>query len=163
MIGRYALYDVIAQGGMASVHYGRALGAEGFSRVVAIKRLHQQLAKEPEFVAMLLDEARLTSRIRHPNVVSVTDLVKTDDEVLLVMDYVHGESLSGLVRLAAHYDEPIPLPVVMGIIVPALHGLHAAHTAVGDDGGTTSSGRRCTCSVVGSYWMSCMSGDSNTT
>ena len=69
MIGRYALYNEIASGGMATVHFGRLVGAGGFSRTVAIKRLHPQFASDPEFVAMFLDEARLAARIRHPNVV----------------------------------------------------------------------------------------------
>ena len=68
--GRYAIYDEIASGGMATVHLGRLLGRAGFSRTVAIKRLHPQFAKDPEFVAMFLDEARLAARIRHPNVVA---------------------------------------------------------------------------------------------
>jgi serine/threonine-protein kinase len=83
VIGRYTLFGEIAAGGMASVHYGRISGPAGFARTVAIKRLHPHLAKDPEFVAMLLDEARLTARIRHPNVASVTDVVLEQREVLL--------------------------------------------------------------------------------
>src|SRR5215210_5272255 len=96
LIGRYALYGEIASGGMATVHFGRLLGPVGFSRTVAIKRLHPQFAKDPEFVAMLLDEARLAARIQHPNVVGTFDVVALDGELLLVLDYVHGESLSRL-------------------------------------------------------------------
>ena len=69
IIGRYALFDEIAAGGMATVHIGRLLGPVGFSRTVAIKRLHPQFAKDPEFVSMFVDEARVAARIRHPNVV----------------------------------------------------------------------------------------------
>jgi len=69
-IGRYTLYGEIAAGGMASVHIGRLVGPVGFLRTVAIKRLHPQYAKDPSFVDMFLDEARLAARIRHPNVVS---------------------------------------------------------------------------------------------
>ena len=80
VVGRYALYDEIASGGMATVHIGRLLGPVGFSRTVAIKRLHPQYAKESEFVSMFLDEARLAARIRHPNVVGTLDVVATDSE-----------------------------------------------------------------------------------
>src|SRR5215467_4948176 len=69
-LGRYALYGKIASGGMATVHFGRLLGPVGFSRTVAIKRLHPHLAEDADFVSMFLDEARLAARIRHPNVVS---------------------------------------------------------------------------------------------
>src|SRR5262245_66091328 len=83
IVGRYALFDAIASGGMASVHLGRLMGPVGFSRIVAIKRLHENLARDPEFVAMFLDEARLVARIRHPNVVPTLDIVALEQELLL--------------------------------------------------------------------------------
>ncbi|HEX8791611.1 MAG TPA: protein kinase, partial [Polyangiaceae bacterium] len=93
-IGRYLLFGEIAAGGMATVHFGRLSGPAGFSRTVAIKRLHAQYAKDPDFVSMFLDEARLAARIRHPNVVPTLDVVQTDEEMFLVMEYVQGESLA---------------------------------------------------------------------
>src|SRR5499427_2899114 len=98
LVGRYALFEEIACGGMAAVHVGRLVGPVGFSRTVAIKRLHPQFAKDPEFVTMFLDEARLAARVRHPNVISPLDVVSTEGELFLVMDYVQGESLSKLCR-----------------------------------------------------------------
>src|SRR5690348_15149119 len=83
---RYETLRVIASGGMATVHLGRALGAGGFERLVAIKVMHPHLASEPEFVAMFLDEARLAARIRHPNVVSTLDVQADTEGVFLVMD-----------------------------------------------------------------------------
>src|SRR5271167_3025854 len=100
VLGRYALYGEIASGGMATVHLGRLLGPVGFSRTVAIKRLHSQFAQAPEFVSMFLDEARLAARIQHPNVVSTLDVVALEGELFLVMEYVQGESLGKLVRAA---------------------------------------------------------------
>src|SRR6187200_559261 len=94
VIGRYALFGEIAAGGMATVHVGRLVGPVGFSRTVAIKRLHPQFAKDPEFVAMFLDEARLAARVRHPNVVPVHDVVALEGELFLVMEYVAGEAFS---------------------------------------------------------------------
>jgi serine/threonine protein kinase len=134
VIGRYALYGEIAAGGMATVHYGRLLGPAGFSRTVAIKRLHAQFAKDPEFVSMFLDEARLAARIRHPNAVQTLDVVALGGELFLVMDYVQGESLSRLVRASRTKDHAVPLPVVSAILCGALHGLHAAHEATNDRG-----------------------------
>src|SRR5512136_458711 len=92
-IGRYALHGVLASGGMATVHVGRLAGDVGFARTVAIKRLHAQYAADPEFVSMFTDEARLAGRLRHPNIVPVTDVIASDGEVLIVMDYVQGETL----------------------------------------------------------------------
>ena len=91
IFGRYALHDEIAAGGMATVHLGRLLGPAGFARTVAVKRLHAHLATDREFVSMFLDEARLAARISHPNVVATLDVVSTDSEVFLVMEYVRGE------------------------------------------------------------------------
>jgi serine/threonine-protein kinase len=134
VVGRYALYGEIAAGGMATVHFGRLLGPVGFSRTVAIKRLHPQFAKDPEFVSMFLDEARLAARIRHPNVVPTLDVVATQGELFLVMDYVQGESLSRLIRAARERHQRIPVRYVATIITGALHGLHAAHEAKNERG-----------------------------
>ncbi len=134
IVGRYALYDEIASGGMATVHMGRLLGPVGFARTVAIKRLHPHLAKEPDFVAMLLDEARLVSRIQHPNVCSTLDVIETPTELLLVMEYLQGDTLSRLVRRAAQLGEKIPPAIAVSIVGGALRGLHAAHTARSETG-----------------------------
>jgi len=134
VVGRYALYGEIAAGGMATVHFGRLLGPVGFSRTVAIKRLHPQFAKDPEFVSMFLDEARLAARIRHPNVVPTLDVVATQGELFLVMDYVQGESLSRLIRASRERGERIPLRMASAIVGGALHGLHAAHEAKNERG-----------------------------
>ena len=128
-IGRYALYAEIASGGMAAIHIGRLMGPVGFARTVAIKRLHPPLAKDPEFVAMFLDEARLAARIRHPNVVSTLDVVATEGELFVVMEYVQGESLARLLRAVRTNNDLVPPPVAASIIVGVLHGLHAAHEA----------------------------------
>jgi serine/threonine-protein kinase len=119
---------------MASVHFGRLHGTGGFSRTVAIKRLHAQFAKETEFVRMFLDEARLAGRIHHPNVVQTLDVVVLDTEIFLVMEYVQGESLARLAKTAREKSEDVPLPVVSAILCGTLHGLHAAHEATDAQG-----------------------------
>src|SRR3954465_2453752 len=97
LVGRYALFDEIASGGMGTIHLGRLLGSAGFSRVVAVKRMHAQLSRDAEFVSMFRDELRVAGRIQHPNVVGVLDVIEAGDELLLVMEYVHGESVSRLI------------------------------------------------------------------
>lgn len=134
VVGRYALHREIASGGMATVHLGRLLGPVGFSRTVAIKRLHALYAREPEFVSMFLDEARLAARIRHPNVVSTLDVVAADGEIFLVMEYIQGEALSNLFRAVKNRKERIPARVGASIVVGCLHGLHAAHEARDEHG-----------------------------
>ncbi len=134
VIGRYAIYDEIASGGMAVVHIGRMLGQAGFSRTVAVKRLHPQFAKNPNFVSMFLDEARLSVRVQHPNVVAPLDVLVVDGEVLVVMEYVAGDTLSRLQRSVATKEHPPTPAVIVGIMTNALYGLHAAHEALGEDG-----------------------------
>ena len=77
-LGRYALFTRIASGGMGSVHLGRLVGAAGFSRTVAIKRLHPNLLDEPAFTDMMVDEARMAARVHHPNVAATLDVVSAD-------------------------------------------------------------------------------------
>jgi serine/threonine-protein kinase len=134
VVGRYAIYGKIASGGMASVHFGRLIGGAGFSRTVAIKRLHPHLAEDPEVLSTIIDEARLAARIHHPNVVATLDVVATDRELLLVMEYVRGEALSRLVKIETARGRVMPLPITSAIALGALHGLHAAHEATSDHG-----------------------------
>src|SRR5689334_6854534 len=132
--GRYAIGVEIASGGMATIHLGRLIGPVGFSRTVAIKKLHPQLAKDPQFTTMFLDEARLAARIHHPNVVQTLDVVAQGGEVFLVMDYVAGESLAAIQRRTAARGEPIPMQIAVTVITDMLHGLHAAHEATNEHG-----------------------------
>ncbi len=134
VVGRYILFGEIAAGGMATVHFGRLNGPVGFSRTVAIKRLHPQFAKDPEFVTMFLDEARLAGRIRHPNVVPTLDVVATEGEIFLVMEYVQGESLARLARALRVRGVGLPPDIAVTILAGTLHGLHAAHEAKDEHG-----------------------------
>jgi serine/threonine-protein kinase len=134
-LGRYVLYDEFAIGGTATVHFGRLRGQGGFSRTVAIKRLHPQFARDPHFVRLLVEEARLAARVQHPNVVAPLDVVAVDDcELLLIMEYVHGEALSRLLGACARRGARVSPPVAVSVIAGVLYGLHAAHEAVTDAG-----------------------------
>ncbi len=135
--GRYALADEIGAGGMATVHLGLARGQGGFARVVAIKRLLPGFARDPDLAAVLMDEARVAGRIHHPNVVSTLDVVAIDDELLLVLEYVHGEPLARLVgkgQGASAEPQRAPPPIAAAVMLDVLHGLHAAHEAKDDEG-----------------------------
>jgi serine/threonine protein kinase len=133
VVGRYLMFSEIGSGGTATVHFGRSRGPAGSARTVALKRLHPHLANDPFFASLFVSEARLTAHVHHRNVVPLLDLVRLDDgEVVLVMDYVHGETLGGLLNTARRRGKPIPPAVAVAIVCGALHGLHAAHEAVGD-------------------------------
>jgi serine/threonine-protein kinase len=136
VVGRYVLYDEIASGGMATVHFGRLVGAAGFSRTVAIKHLHPHFSRDAEFVSMFLDEARLATRIQHPNVTVPLDVVvlEESEEIFLIMEYVHGDNYALLLRGARMAKTPVLPAINASIMSGALQGLHAAHEAVNELG-----------------------------
>jgi eukaryotic-like serine/threonine-protein kinase len=134
IIGRYMICDEIGAGGMATVHLGRLLGAAGFSRVVAIKRLHAATAESDKLATMLIDEARIVARIRHANVAPTLDVIRTDGELLLIMEYVHGPALAWLQSRLLEQRETMPPRIAVRIAIDALEGLHAAHNAKSERG-----------------------------
>ncbi|HEX7663741.1 MAG TPA: serine/threonine-protein kinase [Polyangiaceae bacterium] len=136
-LGNYELLQELAAGGMATVYVARHIGAAGFERLVVIKRVHRHLLKDEEFTTMFLDEARMASKIHHPNVVPVTNVVEEAGELFLVMDYVDAVTLSKLRFVASRNEDANPHgtvkrlspPVVTRILADTLSGLHAAHEA----------------------------------
>ncbi|MEZ4438942.1 MAG: protein kinase [Polyangiaceae bacterium] len=126
-IGRYEVLLPIASGGMGTVYLARNRGVGGFEQDVALKVMHAHLREEEHFSDDLVEEAKLAVRIRHPNVVRVQDVGEDPHGVYLVMDYVEGDSLAGLLRAAREDGEGIPTRVGLRILYDALLGLHAAH------------------------------------
>ncbi len=133
-VGRYALLDEVGHGGTASVHMGRLVGPAGFAKTVAIKRMHENVGRDGEVAAMFIDEARISGRIRHPNVVGCSDLLSIDGEIFLVMDYVHGETLASLLELLLARCERISPVFAVHVLRDVLSGLHAAHEALDESG-----------------------------
>jgi serine/threonine-protein kinase len=126
---RYELVETIASGGMARVYLGRMrVGPDDSSPApVAVKILHPHLAQDPGAVALFLDEARVATRIRHPNVVEVRDVDMVGEDLVIIMEYIEGIALSSMIRTLREAGSSIPLPVVVRVLVDALRGLHAAH------------------------------------
>jgi serine/threonine-protein kinase len=133
-LGRYEIITHLASGGMATVFLGRVLGVAGFHRLVAIKLLHSHVASNEQFITMFLDEARLAARIRHANVVPTLDLQHGPEGHYLVMEFVEGDSLLGLLRESVKIGKPLPPGIAIRIVLDVLAGLHAAHELVGDGG-----------------------------
>jgi serine/threonine protein kinase len=133
LAGRYVLGEPFASGGMGTVHLGRVVGASGFSRVVAIKRLFPGFATDSSFRQMLVDEARFASRIRQPNVVPILDVVEAERDLYVVMEYVHGLPLA-TVLAGPPSPPPMPVEIAVAIAEAVLLGLHAAHEARDEDG-----------------------------
>lgn len=133
-VGRYLLHQPIAQGGMATIHLARLTGDEGFTRIVAAKRLRPEYAHDAEFVTMFLDEARVASKIHHANVVPVLDVISAGGEVILVQEYVHGVALDKLCQLARARGVTVPVPIAVAIATQVLAGLGAAHATTDELG-----------------------------
>ena len=135
-LGDYRLLAPIGTGGMAYVWAATRSGDYGFTRLFAIKAMRDEIALDPSFRRMFLEEAKLAARIHHTNVVDVLDLGEEAGVVYQVMPLIEGDSLAKLVR--AHEDRDpslkIPRSVAVRVVVDALRGLHAAHEMTGDDG-----------------------------
>ena len=130
-VGDYELLTELATGGVASVSVARHVGDAGFERLVAIKRVHRHLLRDPDVFASLADEARLSALVRHPNVVATHEVLDQKGELLLVQEYVEGVSLALLhKRVGARQDARLPVDAVARIAIDFLRGLHAAHEAV---------------------------------
>ena len=91
--GKYDLLALLATGGMAEIWLARISGMAGFEKLVVIKRLLDQLARDPEYVEMFLDEARINARLTHSNVVTVLELGQVEGKYFMAMEYVPGLSV----------------------------------------------------------------------
>lgn len=126
-LGRYEILTKFATGGMAELFLARERGIGGMERIVVIKRLLPHLTDQSSSVDMFLREARLVSRLNHPNVVEVYDLGEDDDGYFLVMEYLHGSTLRELATLVDERDRHFPLDIAVTIFEQTCRGLHAAH------------------------------------
>src|SRR5262245_48643807 len=134
MLGRYELLATIGVGGMASVILARQRGPMGFEKIVVLKVVHPHLAQDSGAITMLLDEGRLAAQINHHNVVQTYELGEADGTYYIAMEYLAGESLAPLLKVAVATNSP-PSPVLGArIVVDAAEGLHAAHELRGLDG-----------------------------
>lgn len=130
-LGRYEVLSRLGRGGMGTVYLARITGDGGFRRLFAIKVLRSHLSRSDEASQMLLKEARIASRVDHPNIVSVVDVGSHEGQPYLVMDYVTGCSLADLLKTNSRKASTA---AAVSIILDTLAGLHAAHTLADDDG-----------------------------
>ncbi|HEX2569988.1 MAG TPA: serine/threonine-protein kinase [Polyangia bacterium] len=133
-IGRYTLLRTLGSGGMAEVHLARATGEAGFEKQVALKLLQSWLARNPLAVEHFLNEARLASRLTHPNIVQIIDLGKAGDDYFIAMEYIDGADLERLIRGCRERGVQIPLRVALHVLRRVCDGLGAAHSAADASG-----------------------------
>ena len=121
--GKYEVAGRLGGGGMAEVFVASVTGAEGFARRVAVKRVLPGFSTNPAFAKMFVAEAKISSRLQHPNIVSVLDFDRDEEERLfLVMELIEGKDLDALAA-----SGPLPISVIIFVITEALRGLGYAH------------------------------------
>ncbi|HSZ83141.1 MAG TPA: protein kinase, partial [Polyangia bacterium] len=106
---RYRITERVAAGGMAEVFRGVAESLQGFKKNIAIKRILPALTQNKKFVAMFLDEARLSLLLQHTNIVQVFDIGHSDDTYFIVMEYVDGVDLKALTEWRRKINRRIPI------------------------------------------------------
>jgi serine/threonine protein kinase len=133
-LGPYQLGERLGFGGMAEVFVATRPGARGFNKRFAVKRILPELARDPRFVAMFCDEARICASLSHPNIVEVIDFGESDGEVFMALEYVDGISLAKLLRMVASARRRFPVPVALFIAHEILRALDFAHNACDEEG-----------------------------
>ena len=132
---RYRITERVAAGGMAEVFRGVAESMQGFQKNVAIKRILPNLTKNKKFVAMFLDEARLSLSLQHANIVQVFDIGHAEDTYFIVMEYVDGVDLKALTEWRRRIGRRIPIAHTLYIVIEICKGLSYAHEMLSPETG----------------------------
>ena len=130
---RYRPIAQIGRGGMAEVLLAMMDAGCGARRLVVLKRIWPELATDPEFMTMFMDEARLSVRLNHPNVVRTFEVLAAEPEMTIAMEYLDGQPLTRVMnRLRGSAELSVPLR--LRILMSVLAGLEHAHTLTDLDG-----------------------------
>jgi serine/threonine protein kinase len=132
--GRYTLVERLATGGMAEVFKAKILSTHGFEKLLVIKRILPHLAADKTFVAMFIDEAKLTAQLVHPKIVQVTDFGEVNGQFFIALEYVDGFDALALLRASAQRQVRLPIPICMFIAIEVLDALDYAHNARDTEG-----------------------------
>jgi hypothetical protein len=132
--GRYQLLERLAVGGMAELFKARVVGAHGFQKPVVIKKILPHLAADASFVAMFIDEAKITARLDHPKIAQVLELGTIDEQMYIAMEFVDGPDVLALLRSCAHRKQVLPVHIGVHIAAEVLDALEYAHHARDEDG-----------------------------
>ncbi len=127
MLGSYQLLSQLAVGGMAEIYVAQTHGIGGFEKLVALKVIHPNFSADPDFVQMLVDEAKLSVQLQHANIVQTFDLGRVDEQYYIAMELIDGVDLYKLLRRASEHDIDFPFEVAAFIADEVAHGLDYAH------------------------------------
>jgi len=128
--GKYLLYERIAAGGMAEIYRAKYVAAAGVTKSVVIKKILPHYAGNRNFVSMFINEAKIVVGLSHGNIAQVFDFGEIDGEYFLAMEYVHGQTVSRILRRAKEKGLRLPAPYAVFIAIEVSRGLHYAHTRV---------------------------------
>lgn len=125
---KYELVGLAGQGGMATVWHGVTHGASGFTRRVAIKRLQPALARNEEFAAMFVEEARIVADLMHPNIVQIYDFCQDGEGTyFIVMEWIEGVHLGEVMTAFRRSGDALPWQPIIEVAAGVLRGLASAH------------------------------------
>jgi eukaryotic-like serine/threonine-protein kinase len=127
LLGNYRLLEQLAVGGMAEIYVAKTHGVGGFEKAVALKVIHPNYSQDPEFVQMLVDEAKLAVQLQHANIVQTFDLGCVEDQYYIAMELIDGIDLYKLLRRASEKDIDFPFEVAAFIAQEICNGLDYAH------------------------------------
>ena len=133
-IDRYEIVRSVARGGMGDVWLGRLSGKHGFEKLVAIKTIRADLAASAELRTMLVDEARICSRIQHASVAQILDVGEHGALPYVVFEWVEGASLADLFLAAEKKGKRVALAPLLRVLAGVCDGLHAAHELSDEQG-----------------------------
>src|ERR1700750_3273600 len=111
--GKYHLVEVAGEGGMATVYKGVVKGAAGFQRAVAVKHIKPEYRALKNYIDMFIEEARVGSELAHPNIVQVHDFCSEAGSYYLIMEWVEGIDLGGLIKVYRDNVRDVPWPVAL--------------------------------------------------
>lgn len=124
---KYTLQSLIGVGGMAEVYKAKLSGAEGFEKLIVIKRLFPQFAKDPEIVGHFIAEAKLAALLQHENITQVYDFGELDGSYFIAMEYLAGRDLHSVIQRAKEMDLPLSLAQALFIAARVCEGMAYAH------------------------------------
>lgn len=131
---RYRVVEKLESGGMAEVFRAESEGLQGFRKQVAIKRVLPHLSEKKKFIAMFLDEARLSAQLSHSNCVQVFDIGVGDNAFFIVMEYVDGANLKGIAESVKKQGKDFPVPAAAWVAHEICKGLSYAHELTDQNG-----------------------------
>jgi serine/threonine protein kinase len=133
MFGRYRIRGVLEEGGMGRLYVAERTGVEGFTKVVALKRILPHLAHDPKLREMFIAEARVAARLDHPDIVTTFELGEVDGNFFMSMEYLPGEDLAKILSRCTA-TRPMPVEIAVTLAQRVADALHYAHELPDDDG-----------------------------